>query len=146
MREVFVDTGFWIARLSLRDNLHQAALAWEKRCSANPLVTTDSVLSELLTFFAERGPELRKASSALVSQIESNPNVALLRDGEYVKAARQLYGSRLDKGYSMVDCISMVVMKSRRIELALTADKHFSQEGFAALLLLEPTSVVSGLE
>jgi predicted nucleic acid-binding protein len=38
------------------------------------------------------------------------------------------------KGYSMVDCISMQVMRSRNLTEVLTHDKHFSQEGFILLL------------
>ncbi len=34
----------------------------------------------------------------------------------------------------LVDCISFVVMRERNIEAALTADEHFIQAGFRALL------------
>ena len=45
-----------------------------------------------------------------------------------------LYKSRLDKGYSLTDCVSMVVMRQERIQEVLTHDKHFAQEGFTILL------------
>lgn len=48
-----------------------------------------------------------------------------------------LYEARPDKGYSLVDCISMVTMRELGITGALTADRHFRQEGFRALLLDE---------
>jgi len=41
-----------------------------------------------------------------------------------------LYESRADKEYSLVDCMSMVVMRDRGITHVLTNDHHFSQEGF----------------
>ncbi len=45
-----------------------------------------------------------------------------------------LYESRLDKGYSLTDCISMTVMRERNISDVLTHDNHFRQEGFKILI------------
>ena len=44
-----------------------------------------------------------------------------------------LYGKHLDKGYSLTDCISMIVMQQMDITEVLTHDKHFAQEGFTLL-------------
>jgi len=46
-----------------------------------------------------------------------------------------LFGSRLDKDWSLTDCISFEVMSSYGITEALTGDHHFTQAGFRALLL-----------
>lgn len=58
-----------------------------------------------------------------------------------VPASRQLldegvalYESRPDKDWSLTDCISFVVMQRIGISEALTADHHFEQAGFLALL------------
>jgi hypothetical protein len=45
----------------------------------------------------------------------------------------QLYNSRLDKDWSLTDCISFVVMRERGITEALTGDHHFEQAGFTTL-------------
>jgi uncharacterized protein len=45
----------------------------------------------------------------------------------------ELYETRPDKGYSLVDCISMQTMRKEGITDALTNDRHFEQEGFRAL-------------
>ena len=45
-----------------------------------------------------------------------------------------LYQRRLDKEWSLTDCISFVVMQREGITDALTGDKHFEQAGFTALL------------
>ena len=42
--------------------------------------------------------------------------------------------TRPDKNWSLTDCISFVVMEDERIAEALTADQHFEQAGFKALL------------
>jgi hypothetical protein len=44
-----------------------------------------------------------------------------------------LYSARPDKGYSLVDCISMQTMWREGIAEVLTNDRHFEQEGFRAL-------------
>jgi predicted nucleic acid-binding protein len=42
--------------------------------------------------------------------------------------------SRPDKDWSLTDCTSFVVMENENIKEALTADRHFEQAGFTALL------------
>jgi len=44
------------------------------------------------------------------------------------------YKARPDKGYSLTDCGSMLLMRERRLSEALTTDRHFEQEGLVALL------------
>jgi len=48
-------------------------------------------------------------------------------------AGLHLYRSRPDKGYSLVDCISMQTMRQEGLTEALTNDRHFEQQGFRAL-------------
>ena len=50
------------------------------------------------------------------------------------KRGRSLYASRPDKDWSLTDCISFVVMQEHGLTEALTADHHFEQAGFVALL------------
>lgn len=52
---------------------------------------------------------------------------------ESFAAGLELYRSRPDKGYSLVDCISMQTMRREGIAAVLTGDHHFEQEGFRAL-------------
>jgi hypothetical protein len=49
-------------------------------------------------------------------------------------AGFDLFASRPDKEWSLVDCISFVVMQQRRLKEALTTDHHFIQAGFRAML------------
>ena len=99
------------------------------------MVTTEFVLAEFLNFYASCGPTLRGAAAELAARTLEDPRVdvvaphpSLFSDG------LALYGSRPDKRYSLTDCISMIVMRQRRIAEALTHDRHFTQEGFVALL------------
>ena len=45
-----------------------------------------------------------------------------------------LYRERLDKNWSLTDCISFVIMRDESLTDALTADVNFVQAGFRALM------------
>jgi len=49
--------------------------------------------------------------------------------------ALALYRARPDKEWGLTDCLSFVLMKQEGVTEALTADVHFRQAGFRALLL-----------
>ena len=50
----------------------------------------------------------------------------------------ELYRNRPDKAWSLTDCISFLVMQQGGLTDALTADEHFRQAGFRAVLLEDP--------
>jgi predicted nucleic acid-binding protein len=54
-------------------------------------------------------------------------------------AGLSLYQERLDKNWSLTDCLSFAVMAQHGLTEALTGDHHFSQAGFAALLMEAPS-------
>jgi predicted nucleic acid-binding protein len=54
-------------------------------------------------------------------------------DEVLTEAGLQLYRARPDKGYSLVDCISMQAMRREGLTEVLTNDRHFEQKGFRAL-------------
>jgi predicted nucleic acid-binding protein len=135
MSPVFVDTFFWIALANPRDQWHAAALSAEQSLGHRPLLTTDEVLAEFLTFFSRKGPHLREAAARLVRAILVSPQVTVLpQTRDSFLAGLALYESRLDKDYSLTDCISMTVMRRELISEVLTHDDHFKQEGFTLLL------------
>lgn len=45
-----------------------------------------------------------------------------------------LYRQRLDKTYSLTDCMSMSICRRLEISDVLTHDRNFHQEGFTTLL------------
>lgn len=49
--------------------------------------------------------------------------------------AVRLYRDRTDKDWGLTDCVSFVLMGQQGVAEALTADQHFVQAGFKALLL-----------
>ena len=55
-------------------------------------------------------------------------------DEELFQAGFDYFEARPDKGWSLTDCISFVVMEREQLTEALTGDHHFEQAGFTALL------------
>ncbi|MBI5092339.1 MAG: PIN domain-containing protein [Candidatus Hydrogenedentes bacterium] len=136
MRRVFADTFYWIALALPRDAYHDRAMAASRKLDGTPIVTTDEVLSEFLTFFAAMRPELRSRAVLLVESLMNSSVVTVLpQTQESFLAGLTLYRDRPDKGYSLVDCVSMCAMKREGVVEILTGDVHFAQEGFKAILL-----------
>jgi predicted nucleic acid-binding protein len=56
---------------------------------------------------------------------------------ELLEAGWNLFCQRPDKDWGLTDCTSFAVMQRERLGVALTADQHFVQAGFRALMLEE---------
>jgi predicted nucleic acid-binding protein len=135
MKTIFVDTTYWIARFDYRDQLHAKALEIEPQLRGVRLTTSELVLIEFLNYFSKGGKQIREEASGTVQDILEDPNIQIVWQTQSLfEAGLILYKSRLDKGYSLTDCVSMVVMQQSDIQEALTHDRHFAQEGFAILL------------
>ncbi len=135
MPTVFSDTAYYIAILLESDRLHAPALAIDETTSALRSVTTDAVLVEVLAYFSKRGRDVRLVAVELVDTLRADPRITIIHQTpELFFAGVDLYRQRLDKGYSLTDCMSMVVCREHEITDVLTHDRHFEQEGFAILL------------
>jgi predicted nucleic acid-binding protein len=53
---------------------------------------------------------------------------------ERFSAAKAYFRKHADHGYSFSDCTSFILMRELKISDALTADHHFVEAGFRALL------------
>jgi len=135
VRTVFADTGYWVALVNPHDDLHQKALDTSRSIGPVFTVTSDPVLTELLNDFAQRGPQLRQAAAELADQLKKNPNCEVVPwTASLFNAGFLLYKQRGDKGWSLTDCTSFVIMHERHITESLAHDQHFEQAGCKALL------------
>lgn len=135
MSGIFADTAYYIALLTDSDDLHLAARHVGQSLGAASIVTTDAVLVEVFAYFAGRGRHQRMEAVALVEILGANPNVTIVhQNADLFFAGVDLYRRRLDKGYSLTDCMSMTLCREQDITDVLTHDRHFEQEGFAILL------------
>jgi predicted nucleic acid-binding protein len=133
--DVFADTVYWIALVNPRDQLHGRACAASADLAGGRIVTSEWILTELLNCFAESRPELRIAASNAVASLRSSPDVIIApQTSSGFSGAFDHYCDRTDKGWSLTDCSSFLIMRERGIDTALTHDKHFEQAGFKALL------------
>ena len=135
MNPVFADTQFWVALINPHDQWHERALEVESNLVDPFYVTTDSVLTEILTFFCEYGTEARLKASATVELILGESTAEVIpTTREVFLNGLALYKARPDKSYSLTDCISMNICREREITDVLTHDHHFTQEGLTVLM------------
>ena len=134
---ILLDTSYLIALFDARDGLHARAMAWSEAVN-EPLLVTEYVLWETVNAFSH--PADRAKAHALVALVRAEPDYEVLKAGvEVFEAGLALHRARPDKGWSLTDCISFVVMQERGIRQALAFDQDFEQAGFEALLRREPT-------
>jgi len=135
MRTLFVDALYWVALLNPRDQWHQTARGAASKYASARLVTTEAVLVEVLNFFAAFRTEVRQAAAGTVQDVLDDDRIDVVSSSPRIfMSGLELYEARLDKSYSMVDCMSMYVMRERALRDVLTHDQHFEQEGFNVLL------------
>jgi predicted nucleic acid-binding protein len=129
---LFVDTVYWLALMNPNDTWQRHALDWAARIS-EPLVTTDAVLTEVADAFCR--VDRRRWAVEAIRNVQADPEITSV-PGSFALFTRalDLYSSRPDKDWSLTDCMSFVVMKDQGLERALTADLHFVQAGFQAVL------------
>ncbi len=135
MNEIFVDTLYFAAILNPKDQWHEFALMVETEIGDARLVTTENILHEFLNFFAQFPPRIKKRAADLVNDLYETREIEIIpHTQEIFFDGLRLYETRLDKGYSLTDCISMNAMRERGIMEILTHDGHFTQENFTILL------------
>jgi predicted nucleic acid-binding protein len=131
--KVFADTFFFLALLDSRDAAHEEAKRQARR-GWQRIYTTDYVLVELGN--ALSAPTDRIDCLSLVSMIRQSPvHEVVPASAALFAAGWKLFGERPDKHWSITDCLSMTVMRELSITEVLTADHHFTQAGFHALLI-----------
>lgn len=138
MGMIFVDAGYWIALFDRRDQHNENVRSAERSLGRSTLVTTHEVLTEFIAAFTRQPPRLRKAVAARVEDILLDPNIRVVsQSAQGFSNGFDLFKQRVDKDYSLQDCISMNVMRELGIDEVLSTDKCFTQEGFTNLIPLE---------
>ncbi|MBW8883537.1 MAG: type II toxin-antitoxin system VapC family toxin [Planctomycetia bacterium] len=128
---VFADTFALIAWLNPRDESHDRVCRYLEVFTGR-LVTTEWVLMELADALC--APRSRSIAVSFLKAVRTDAFFEIVgyESGLY-QAGFSLFESRLDKGWSLTDCISFAVMNERGIIESLTADRDFEQAGFRAV-------------
>src|SRR5690348_12924597 len=131
--DVFVDTSGWGIYLDREDSLYptiftfiQSMISGHRR-----LVTTNYIITELVVLLSSRYHLPRQQVIKAINAIKTDASVEILYIEQSIDdEAWTLLENRLDKGWSLVDASSFVVMQRFGITQALTTDHHFIQAGF----------------
>ncbi len=135
MKKVFADAHYWVAIINDQDQSHPAAMAVSRTLQGATVFTSEDALTEVLAFFSERGQYLRQLTTVTVRSLVADPMIRVVpQSHQSFLTGLVLYEARPDKGYSLIDCISMLIMRQEGITEILTHDGHFAQEGFTILL------------
>ena len=135
MNDMFLDAAYAIALSAPNDQYHSRAVELAERLEveATRLVTTRAVVLEIGNALSKL--RYRQAAVKLLISLEKDANVEIIPiTEELYERAFQLYRNRPDKEWGLTDCLSFIVMQDRRLTDALTADEHFQQAGFRAVL------------
>lgn len=135
-RTVLLDTSFVLALENKDDAHHDRAKALDEELLRQDavLLLHWGILLEIADGYARIGRRARGLQ--LLAKFESEQGYRLHPITEpLLQEALTLYQARPDKDWGLTDCLSFVLMKHEGITEALTADLHFRQAGFTALLL-----------
>jgi predicted nucleic acid-binding protein len=135
MTKIFLDTSYAVALSSHTDENHNRAVELAEECEASNthFVTTRAILLEIGNALSK--VRYRTAAVRLLTALENDPNIEIVpASNDLYQRAFETYRDRLDKEWGLIDCMSFVVMSDHGLTEALTADNHFRQAGFHALL------------
>lgn len=133
---IFVDASFFVATYNRRDFFHRRAREFDVALlNAREVWTTDAVLLEVTAILSQ--PPLRNTGVQVWQQFHDGDDRyrSMEASASNLADAMTLYRSRPDKAWSLTDCLSFTLMERMELGNALTADHHFQQAGFRALLL-----------
>jgi predicted nucleic acid-binding protein len=129
----FVDTGFLFALVSSKDEHHARVVelfqTFRNLKLHEHLVTTNHVVAETITLTRKIGHE---KATRLGDQLYGEKIASLhWTTPDEERAAFDYFKKHKDQDYSLVDCISFVVMEKLRIQEALAVDSDFTHRFIA---------------
>jgi uncharacterized protein len=135
-RQVLLDTSFILALENRDDPLYEKAktIARDLALEEAILVIHWGIMLEIGDGYAR--VDRREKGCKLLDKIqhEEGFQIVPLTESLFTNALA-LHRDRPDKNWGLTDCISFILMQQEGISEALTADIHFRQAGFKAVLL-----------
>ena len=131
-RELFVDTGAWVALADQDDKYHERTAReypdFLKRYRR--LVTTNLVVAE--AYIILRKALGHVAAITFLESIRSSPRIEKVQSTEELEVeAEEILRRYSDQDLSYTDAVSFALMRQRGIDTAFAFDKHFSISGFS---------------
>ena len=127
---IFIDTGYYIARIMPHDQWRQAA-----RQAVRPgmtYFTSSLVVNETISLLQARGHF--SAALTFLERVRQSETVQILYPDPVLQSeAWDLFATFGASGANAVDCLSFAVMNRLGILRAFTFDGHFRVAGFETL-------------
>jgi uncharacterized protein len=132
---LLLDSTFIAGLINSRDQLHSKSLEWLSLVeTAEEVVITEAVLIEVGNLL--HAVRQRQKAAEFIDACYETRNVKIISvDSVLLRKAVAFYRQHQDKDWGLTDCISFIVMKEHNLTQAVTADLHFQQAGFRALML-----------
>lgn len=130
-REVFVDTGAWVALAINSDDHHADAVKIypDLLKKYQKLITTNLVTAETYIILRKYGAQ--EGALTFLEKIAQSPRIEKVYSNfELEDEAFNLLKQFGDQDFSFTDAVSFCLMKKRRINRAFTFDRHFKIAGF----------------
>jgi predicted nucleic acid-binding protein len=130
-REIFVDTGAWLALADSRDPYYRAASTVYPRVKRRwpQLVTTNLVAIESYNLIRQRSSHAT-AMRFLLTVRNTARLLKVYADADLEAAAEEILRRYADQDFSYTDAVSFALMRQRGIAAAFTFDHHFLIAGF----------------
>ncbi len=132
---IYVDTSALIAFVRKRDAFHEKAIqVYQDRLSGGyHFMTTDAVVLEIGNAFSTVSK--KPFALSIFQLIQQSPRWQCCPvDDSLLEKSQHLFSQRMDKDWSLTDCMGIVVANEHQIQDIFTADSHFEQAGFTILL------------
>lgn len=128
-----LDTVYIQAILNRADQHHLRATTLQSRIKdAREVWVTEAVLLEVGAALSAIN---RVAAARFFRSLYVTSNVRVVPiDAKLFQRGLQLYEARPDKNWSLTDCLSFIVMQDQQLVDAISADEHFVQAGYRALM------------
>ena len=129
MKKTFADTGYWVSFLDENDQWMEIASKALEKIGNSEIITTELILIEVLNYFSKYRADIKKFVAESIESLFTDETVLILEHNheDFLKAL-ELYKFRLDKGYSLTDCVSINVYRKLEINEILTHDHHLSRK------------------
>lgn len=131
-RELFVDTGAWVALADQDDKYHERAAGEYADLLKHyrRLVTTNLVVAEV--YIILRKALGHAAAITFLESIRSSPRIEKVESTEELEIeAEDILRCYSDQDFSYTDAVSFALIRQRGIGTAFAFDKHFSIAGLS---------------
>ena len=132
-RRVFVDSSAYLALLDEHDAHHTDAtqiITQLARAHYRPYTTNVLIIESHALLVSRLGAAIGRR---FLLDIQQGGTVIVRVRAADEERAREIVFRYSDKGFSLADAISFVVMERLQIQQAFTFDQHFAQYGFSVV-------------